>query len=307
MAYEAGGAVTGPAQMVDTIKTRLQTDGWTINFHDNTTTPGVSILIVQKTIDSVARYYSLYGTDSGGYIDLYMATGYVPGDAYNAQPQTTAYCRMGSLDDASSFKGYYFFTGDNYSHWVVETLSNRFCHGGIGVVEKCGTYTGGEYVYGTGYNHNSSYIDNPTSNYHTYPLDSYANDRTGGNSIIRCAIDGFVPGWATMSNNSAYSLRARGQTRNGALYDTARSRTPNIFNGQSVLFPQDIFVRRISGLWAPCGTVSDMRVCNMTDINAAQQITLGSDDWILFPIIQKYVGVDLPSSGIYGLAYRKNP
>jgi hypothetical protein len=86
---------------------------------------------------------------------------------------------------------------------------------------------------------------------------------------------------------------------------------PNTFNTQPVLLNISCgWTVRSSTVMTPVGHFPDVRAVNMKNLVPSSTLTLGGDDWLIFPMTEKKdpnISDGLPNSGWAGLAYLKVP
>ena len=88
----------------------------------------------------------------------------------------------------------------------------------------------------------------------------------------------------------------------------------NIFSGRSILHPIHVYVDRTGSptYRSPIGTVKNTRFCNLAKLAPAQEITIGSEVWKVFPLVKRSMTVDpaqfAPNLGSHtaGYAIRKS-
>lgn len=209
---------------------------------------------------------------------------------------------------------YWFFT-DGYSvHAVVEFRAGAYAHISFGMLEKYGTYTGGEYVSANYWNQATwSSINNART------LDGY-----GVNSSVSY-MNHVRVGWAG-NNVAAFGNNAQsgaGQVRNlwmsGGAYGADMSdgellnHQPNSYNGRSVLIPPEIFLAydlasqtNPTG-WIPVGRIGNAAWIDMMNLNAEDTV---NTDWMVFPLCMKNAAGPVLANGEVntlnlGLAYKK--
>ena len=108
---------------------------------------------------------------------------------------------------------------------------------------------------------------------------------------------------------STYGRRERSTYSTGNL-----TRNPNSFNQQTILLPINTFFEKdpYTSIWHPAGQYPDVRAVYMTNYRAGDTITLGTDIWKIFPLVNQFgttspSGSYTPHSGNYGLAFLTNP
>jgi hypothetical protein len=303
--YETGTA-TDTTDLINKLITFATANGWTVN------TPASGRVFTKGGL-----YFGLnWDADD---VWLCGATGYAAGSAWSAQPGASTN-QPRSNDMAGPYTAYHFFTNTSpdYLHAVVETTAGIFKHIHMGQLIKHGSYTGGEYVCAC-YWHptvvtSSSTPNNPDNAYHAVPFDSYASSATAANrSAVRADIDSKSNNWMTFLDADTWNGNyAKGCVRgqNQGILESLHERSPSEFNQITPLLPMLICGDRPSDMTSPLGYVPDMRYVNMTNLTPASTITIGTDQWMVFPLIQKtatwgVLNSTTPSSGTYGLAYKK--
>lgn len=308
MAFETGTA-TGPGDLISKLRTFAIANGWTIGL-----TSGSSPVFI-----NAARgiYFSVVtGAD---YIFIKGATGHSTGAAWDAQPGTPSgmVATTQVNDCAGPHKLYYFFGTEQYLHVVIETVTNKFKHFVMGQLEKNSTYTGGAYVDGS--YHEMQTITSPPMNFpddlgHRYLFDATGSGTFGGTGRIRVDIDGKTNNWMGYGAAGVASVETnsiKGVTRGtSSLMSAMHLASPNAFNQRTVLSPILLAAARGSGLYSLIGAPKDMRLVNMKNLNPGEIMVIGSDEWYVFPHIQKTLTFNvsaslIPSSGLYGYAYKK--
>jgi len=307
MAYQTGTA-TGPADLLSQLETFIAANGWTVG----AATTG-------KVYSNASNgLYCGVNSDTST-IWLLGATGYNSAAAWNAQPGAPVNTMQAQSNDmAGPYSAYHFFVTTDYIHVVVEVSAGKFKHLVIGILAKCGAFTGGQY-YGAVYWYmtGSTITNYPESSSHLYLWDAAGLGMGGTGSAgyrqaVRADIDTKTNNWMqfnalTMSTNYAHGvLRGNGFIQ-GLWYSG-----PNSFNGLSPLHPIPVPVDRGSNQTSVLGYVKDMRIVNLQSLSPGQTVTIGSDQWLCFPVIQKtdvynVSGSLIPSSGYYGYAYRMVP
>jgi hypothetical protein len=307
--YETGTA-TDTTDLITKLITFATANGWTVN------TP-----LSGRVFTKGGLYYGLnWDVD-----DVWVAgaTGYAAGSAWSAQPGASA-TQPRANDMAGPYQAYHFFTGTapDYLHVVVETSAGIFKHFMFGQVVKHGTFTGGEYIGAVFWNMTvSGTAQNPNApdwGSHAVPFDSNASAATAVNrSAVRADIDAKSNNWMVFRDADTYNgnyakgvLRGK-NTAGGSLYESLHARSPSEFNQVTPLLPILVAVDRPSSMTSPIGYAPDLRYVNMLNFAPGETVTIGGVEWMAFPLIQKTdtynnASSAVPSSGTYGLAYRKN-
>lgn len=306
MALLETGVASDVLDLLSRMNTRLATEGWTINKYD-TTLPDTHELYFSRLIDGSTRYFQALADNVYGILYLSGATGFDGGQTFVNQPGKGINSETNFIP--APMKQYKFWGGPSYFYVSVQKQTAIYGHAGIGVLEKCGTWVGGEFAFGTyilldpdGPNYR---WDDPYVQSHAYPFDSMSTHSQSGS--VRVDTGFGAAAWHMFSTYPA--LRAQGQARLNSLAERPRSRTgPNAFNGQTLLLKIYCHVRKQvpEPAWLYAGYPPDLRVLNIGGLNYEDQIVLGPDTWDTFPILQKNGAVAQPNSATYGMAYREN-
>lgn len=329
MAYETGTA-TGPADLIAKLTTFATAQGWTIS--SDTTAPASGNYpsdIFSKTGRVFSKGGLVFGVGWSANAVFIIGATEVNG-ATNWAKQTgssiadglpTMYYAM-TNDMAGPFLAYHFFAGSapDFLHVVVEKTAGVFKHFQFGELKKHGTYTGGAYFCGMRwfvdtFGGAGIYIANkPDENFHLVPFDGGANAGSAylGN-CVRADIDGKTNNWMFIGTNGGVAQnKAIGMVRGvgTSLAETLHERSPSEFNQITPFVPILVVVERPSGLYSPAGYAPDLRYVNVSNFTPGETVTIGGVDWMIFPLIQKTASwgsgsSQVPSSGTYGLAYKK--
>ena len=79
---------------------------------------------------------------------------------------------------------------------------------------------------------------------------------------------------------------------------------PSELTGRAVLFPCLMAVHRPSGMLTLLGSPRDVRWTRIDNLAPGDIITIGAENWKVFPIIRKTGPSGQENSENYGLAYR---
>lgn len=318
MAYETGAAATVDA-LLQKISTFALGLGYTIN-RDIAITDGRELCIyhVDAGYFNFHSYNVIQDFQSGienpsPRINMYGSTAYDAGNAISAMTGTSLKAVTNGLPP--DFHKYHLFGTTSYIHCVVEIQPGLFAHLGCGKAEKSWAFDGGEYIYGTVWSH-GTYIDDPMHTYHSYPMQAYTDDRTAGCSRMRVDLEGVSPRWFDFKRTSTDKIYSSGNVYSGvstfnpyAIYGGSWSYySPSSINGLTVLMPCIMVCVTNSSKIYSVGKVNDFRFCMIDLVTPSQTITYGADDWMVFPIKKKQLGVVTNpefSSGTLGMAYRK--
>lgn len=316
MAYATSSA-TNVDGVLDAFRLFAIAQSWTVNTHESIT-DGMWLHLSKGT-----AHFDLY-TDNDPPSNSYSpdmmikgATGYDAGQTHLTQPGARTDTQVQQVNDlfAGPFVSHHLFGGSDFIHCVVEVSSGRFVHFGIGTLEKAGTYGGGEYLYGERwYLDSASYTADPASAQHYYPFASNGgqvrfdeNDLSGSDTykdwaLIAISADSYASSLHAICFNQVTSpVPAAPMWQNV-------TRQPNYFNGMSMLIPFTIACGRTSNLISILGAPKELRYINIKYLAASQELTLGSDTWLIFPVKQKGEKIVYgltPVSGWHGIAYKK--
>ncbi|TAA39549.1 hypothetical protein EAT51_15205 [Pseudoxanthomonas winnipegensis] len=300
MAYQTGTANT-PTALVSSLAGFAGANGWTttaladgaIGF----TAPDGATFALQPTADT---------------IELRGCVGLSSGAAADAQPNvvdTPAVCNY----IAGPYTGYTFFGGAEagapYLHVVIESEAGVFRSFSLGRLVKFDSTAGGEYATATNWFVADWATNFPENSYHEYLLDG-AHDPAGSAvaSHVRFDADGASNRWMPIGRNWD-GTRATGSMRGGLNLPLGRIGYQR-YNKLVPLFPLYVFGDRPSNMRSPIGYAPHLRQVDLR-LNAPKEIiTIGGEDWQVFPAIQRtdthdVYGSAVPSSAYYGYAIRK--
>jgi len=318
MTYSTGSA-TNIDDLFDKISTFLVTAGWT----ENNRASGI------LSISDGAMYNNLF--EDGSNITMSPATSYDGGAAWDSQPgQHSDYkCKIDGF--AGSIATYHFFTNGtgDYFYGVIEIDPGFYRHIIFGTMCKLGSYTGGQICCAQYLNYTGS-----TRNFKTYdstktssaPFGSQVksdNDPTNSFcSMVRAdsldsntdnwhmlALEGNLPTTGSRAFSTAFDFNdpedISDRTINWGYKDWFRS-SPNSYNSLTAFAPIHIYIKRPSDFYSPMGFMEDIRAVTITNFTPGEILTIGSDDWYIFPISAKgLTAIDF--SGVAGYAVRKIP
>jgi hypothetical protein len=230
--------------------------------------------------------------------------------------------RVNGIGDSGT-RTYHFFhidaSAERYIHCVVEYASGLYRHFGFGELVKGGAdWTGGEYAYGGYWDQGTSSIDTPLGA-HSILLDSSASNASRAATIHVEGLQDAPSGckWGVCGNiaspgtDSAANGRVSlfGGTRTGPYLSTFAAFAPSNLTGIVPMVPNHVFYRNTTPgtpRWFHLGVQPDVRLLNMKNFQAGDVITVGSEDWMIFPAARKqYLTSDSEESWNMGIAYRK--
>lgn len=283
---------------------------------------------------NLALYQYFNAAGAGSYVDGSNPWGQTndSGNGYSGGTITNA-----NLDDerhvviGNTPIRYWCFTGDNpvYAYVVVETSSGVYVHFGFGLLEKYNDWTGGEFLYG----HKSGggqVITATASNFFLDGRASGTNEQNFGATVrIESVSDSPASGkWGVVMSDSQSSaqlgvdgasvarLHIVGGYRAGTHFNRFACQPGTI---SSAIVPSSPIViyhfdRNVSGSssftnsWAPLGAMPGIRGLSIENFAPGDIVTIGSDDWYLFPTLTKYsgTGVITNTTGYAGVMYKAN-
>lgn len=340
MTFQTGSA-NDLADLLSKLSTFADTThgGWTAGYSPNPqTTDGWFEL--HKGNLSVSAKYPLGAQGPAEHMSLHQASGFInsstapgahtadSGNGYNSG--TTGHTNANLLVERcvrdigdGLMPTYHFFADDtathDYIHVAVQATSGMYRHFGFGNLVKFGdNWTGGEYVYG-------QYMDTDT-NAHTSDVDHvFLLDGLGATAArVRGATLRIASGlpnqgaavWgvsaplasASMLTDTAGNIRQQihGGTRAGM---EARGFGNPIGNGSSGLVP----MHTISAFYRDpnnprvylLGHMPDVRILNIRNFTPGEEVTIGSDTWVVFPMSIRTTALVSNRSQYMGVAYKK--
>lgn len=310
MAFQTG-ATTGPVDLLGKIVTAVLTQGWVINHNAiMSTDPDKWNVSMQALIDGTIRYWNWQARDDTLEMSIVGSTGYSGAAAEDGLAQPGAALMWADTNYlATPMKRYWFFYGAEYFHVVVEITTGYYAHFGVGYLDKCNTYPGGEYVYNTYTDVNS--VNLPDGVRNQYPFDSVTYELLSASlhpGHVRAEGDSAPDGWYyfTGDNDVVFDDRkAAGQARIYALSNYLVQRSgPIRYSGQGALFPHLVYLKyEITGYWGYAGMPQDIRVCNIEGFTPGGTFILGPDTWWTFPV--RHNGGAGINTGNYGIAFRQ--
>lgn len=336
MAYETGSA-TDLGDLLSRLDTFMVANGWTQDDFDDGASVAAqgfaqwsknSIHVGLKWVANAPNNLSVHQALGNGGAVFPGAHTDDSGNGYNATFGSDA-----QLDDErcvndigdGPFVSYHFFEQDSnpaYVHVVVQISSGNFRHFGWGEMEKFNDWTGGEYCYGhfADESTNSSAVDSGAD-----PLFDAIDALAVGSAARRGATihaeglphqgaserwlhhAGGVTGDDVDFNDTAGNTKrlAFGGFRGGPLLPLMQFRG-DISTGHIPLTPLAIFTRDFVNEFVYfLGNIPDIRMIDMFNFAAEQEVTIGSDVWIVFPQVRRTEDNVVGRTYYSGLAYRR--
>lgn len=295
--YETGVA-SSPTDLLDKLRTFLASHGWTASV------PASGDVVLHKGaifagVDATSTVWNTRGCLS--YDGLL---------AYNAQPNNAGITHDLNIG-AGPYTAYHFFAGDEdgneYAHVAVEISAGLFRHWALGALVKSGTYTGGVYSDSTFLSTATNEINIASHQAHRHICDS--QNVTNEKGHIWIDYDSKVNNWQVLrAYNDLATTGAVGSNRGFGIHEGLISIGWQHWNLRTILFPMHYFANRASSSRSPIGRIPHMRALNIRNFFPGEIITVGGDDWQVFPVFQKQLtqpANTVPSSLLYGYAYRR--
>jgi len=320
MSYETGTS-TGANDLIDKLRVFLLADSWTVNLWADDGTG--KRLHVQKTAgDSTVMYFNFrsavnekgstitgdnvnsegYGNVTG--ILVNGSTGYDVGESWDKQPgygqnaASQSYACAISPVSLTAIPSYYFFSVNDTVSIVVEITSGKFQFMSFGLLEKQGTFTGGQFFTAsmssgepakdwTGYDYKNQYVPRYLS------LSGYA-----GYDLVQGAVyvnADSVASWRRCSETAEYPIafscvsgqRATPNTSFGTYSKRAfcsmfYAKSPSAYNAMAAMAPAYVFLKRTDLNYSLIGWPSGVRCLNVTQYDPGQELTYGDETWLVF-------------------------
>lgn len=315
MAYTTG-VVSTPANLKSAIESFAVVNGWTLS--SGTLSKG-SVRVQMTTTTSVLEGS---GINSAYYSDVFISGSRT--STFSTPDLCPQQARTRIRDTAWPVTYWLFVNTSPDEIWCVVNYGGvYFQYISFGYLQKQGTWTGGDWFassYGTN-NAENGMADimsfTPTSSGQAYvhacaPFwgtynrptlgDAYYNIR---NSFLHCELEGHIwPG-----AGSSYVGRGSYPFFPTHAYPLHSFR-PNTWNHQAVMIPFWLFFQGSDGYEINVGQLGHIRSVNVEFYNPGDIITLGPDQWMVFPWRIKdtvHPDGDTNSSGLYGYAVRYTP
>lgn len=322
MAY-ATGTPSSCVAVLQALATFCTAYGWTVDYN-NTYTGVAWYLAVHK-----GTCYLNFSVPTGdGKVNVYGATGYSsssgPTNQANSSPiNTTNPGQTNSGVNPGPYTAYHFFssTSGTYLHCMIEVSSGVFAHFHAGQLNTIGGAAPAIYIACSNWLRyapiNStdavpSTPDNNGASMKPFTGDQQGTNYTGRGFMFGCTVDGTFRWFNQYSSVSPSRLGQFGNSSSDNGWPRrGHTRSPNTFNGLTVMVPIPVFAERSAGnIYSCVGECPDVRYFNMTNNNAKDEITIGSDVWKVFPIISNNPTINTgnapASSYPYGLAFKKS-
>lgn len=315
MAYQTGTA-TSPADLLDKLRIFAAANGFTVNYWgDRTagTAPRKALHLTAGVVNVAFHSDSAAGTAiiPGHFIEVHSHNAWEAGKGTESQTERSRAVTCNDL--TGPYQAYHFIVNGAgptpHIAVIVETSAGTFKHFGAGKLEGFGALATGVYVYASAWSLHPSYIDKPVSPDHCFPFCSYEGSRRAGyGTVVRADSDTISPRWYTPSPPSGSDALLGGfrelnsrATVKLPFYAGASDRT-----GRAILTPCLIAGFRGAGFYSWLGQPPNMRWIRLKYLDPGEVLTIGTDQWKVFPVIRKNGGVGQPNSDDFGYAYRIN-
>lgn len=309
IAYETGVA-SSPTDLLNKLKTFSAANGWGNSspldvgnlLNDTVLSNGASGLGIFCAINATATQWQTRG-----------CLGFSGAVSWSNQPHNSGFT-MSTTFGAGPYTAYHFWVGDEggseYIHVTVEIVAGEFRHWVCGHLIEFGGVTGGNYFDSAECYRVVGIMNSPEDGTHRHLCDSMVYQGSSGvGAHVWADYDSRVKNWFFLENNSnpaIQALRGIGSTRRSGILNPMISIGVQNWNLRTPLWPMIYYANRGVGLRSPVGRMPNIRSCNMRNFFPGEVITIGGDDWKIFPVFQKQIaGVanNVVSSGLYAYAH----
>lgn len=308
--YETGIA-DDVLDLLDKLAVFADDAGWTIDYHGSRTSGSGEALQLTKgamACTFIADTTASTGANPGPYFGCYQHDAYNAGNGTENQANASEKCFANGM--AGPYVAYHFMAGEEqgseYLYVVVETAAGTFKHIGVGRLVGFGELQQGTFAFASNWSYSSSWISTWNIDTHAVPFDEReSTSAPWPGTVIREDGDDLSPRWfhARQSASSATYLRG-GVRRSGESVYSPMLCGASAITGRAVLFPCWMAGARGSSYFSPLGYPPGMRWVKLDYLSPGDILTLGTDQWRVFPVIRKNGGPGQPTSGTYGYAYR---
>ena len=324
MAYETGAA-SSVTDLLDKLRVFATANGWTQNFFGARTSGSGQALQLTKGTQYVTFIADTGAgsptTDPGPFFGCYSHDVYSAGNGTENQAGGSGKAFANAM--SGPFVAYHFISGAergcDYLYVVVEVSSGVFKHAGVGKLVSLGAMTTGMFCHASrwSYSTGSNTISTPLSPQHSIPFDSLDSGSLGAGrgTYIRADSDSISPRWYDSYGNGGYGTRFGGGVRSsgssspgdkrGTLASLALAGA-SALTGRTVLMPAWVYGERTANLSSPLGYPPHLRWVMLDYLQPGDVLTIGTDQWKVFPVIRKNGGTGQVNSGNYGYAYKVN-
>jgi hypothetical protein len=341
MAYETGTA-SDQTDLMTKLSTFAQANGYTEDYFSS----GNRHLSLSRVVDSVyvsfgwdaVDYIQMY--QALGYSGGSAETPWLQADdSGNGNDNPAVYPDRGrqvSEIGNGAFTAYHFFahTNPHCIYVVLEFSPGLYRHFGFGKIDKVGTWAGGAWCAGHLWNRGNSYSVYPLPNHggHSVLLDGLLspgttfygtyNNNSGGTIHVEglpgmdaaskwghCVFVSVTDLNVGLDRAGESRIRISSGFRCGPALSQFGNQLPNLANGFVPIIPIELFYYReqngVDGVYY-LGKLQNIGHIHLEGIDPAQEITVGSDTWIAFPMVRKSnIGGANQESENAGIIYRK--
>lgn len=329
MAHQNGTA-NDPVDLLDKLRVFALANGWTVhNFGARPAgaTAGQALQLSKSGLAASFLSLSAAGTvnDPGPKIGGYVHDAYVGGSGTENQANGSEKAYSNAL--AGPYQRYDFFTGVGqngpYLYVVVETAAGLFKHFGIGILDGMGVLNPGSFMFNSNWNYSTNYVGNMLSTAHmipwmgneSSPTNGYHNTLLASGTTIRADADTLSPKWYLGTNqpgsaNIYVPRRMRGgpgaENQPGQVLSYPILASASMRTGRTTLVPTLMLGERTGGQYSPLGSGPGVRWVQLDYLDPGAVLTIGTDQWKVFPVVRKNGSGMQPNSLLYGYAYRMN-
>lgn len=323
MAYQTGIA-THHRNLIEKIRSFAVLNGWTqdgSNVDIDTASVEHSTSIVMHSGTNFIRlfaYSTLVSVAKEG-IRLF----YGSGAAGSTLSGSSDYAQISSV--TSPIQEYHLFVTSQYIHCAFKNSSGSWSHLMAGTLNKVCSFVGGHYVAGTDLNQYSANI--PSGLQNNYPFCSSKSsflqeDAWGCTRISYTEVNVLKQASMYTSTQGVAAKGVGGYIEQGVIYNHSTPQTANFstrpqallgvrghsgFNNRTMLHPMMCGVGDPTAYVTWLGHPADLRFTNMSATNPKDIITLGTDQWMVFPLVSKQdLGYTDGYSENIGIAYLKS-
>lgn len=290
MAYTSGAAAN-TTDVLDALRSLLVGQGWTVNRW--AVVDSYQTLNVSFDFGTGVKYFNFQARSSE--IRCSISTSYAA-VSFGSQANEHTYTKW-NLQTAGSYVGYEIYYDSGIVFVPVEVAAGVFSHLCFGEITKYGTYGGGEFVDASNWTTPpASQVDDPKSPFNHSPFYGYSTQNSNPGYFSCDALgDVFVIMDKSAVGNSCVTTGVFGFD-SGAMDHNQ----PNASTGRAIMKPIEVFVRDYSlAKIHPVGYVPNLRIINMRDLSAKQNI---DTDWYVYPLVKKGDPTST-SSGDYNSGY----
>ncbi|QIN95182.1 hypothetical protein DLP3_019 [Stenotrophomonas phage vB_SmaS_DLP_3] len=252
--------------------------------------------------------------DKRGRVYVQIHDAFVASASPEVQPGSSGNQVTNGLTDP--IKTFWFFEGTEggspYAYVVCEITTGVIKHFHVGKLKKKGqVYETGNFLTCSNWYYNHPTItQEPDGSWHAVPFDDVNNSSSSYTGmVVRLDLGGISPRyWGSNSYFYADSNRLRVGFRGGNDYGTIHALKDwglSVETGRTPLTPIHTAINRGEGYYSYIGEPPGVRYIDITNYEVGQELAVGSDTWMVFPLHRKIFTPQTPYTGAYGLAYKK--